>query len=83
MAAGRLIGTWGDELTTLGLPSAWACWILMRAAIYRKNFSASIAWVLFVPNACALRSLLIMLLAGRQPKDAQRYLRISIKRALQ
>jgi hypothetical protein len=25
LAAGSLIGTWGDALTTLGLPSAWAC----------------------------------------------------------
>src|SRR5262249_36585595 len=92
LAAGSLVGTWGDSLTILGLPSAWA-FLSMSASRYRKNFSASIAWVLLscfwterVPLDQlwdASNSSRKVLLAGRQPKDAKRYRRISIKQALQ
>src|SRR5438874_411837 len=37
---GSLIGTYGDELTILGLPSEWV-WPRIRDSKSRKNFSAS------------------------------------------
>ncbi|KJC35730.1 hypothetical protein UP09_31485 [Bradyrhizobium sp. LTSP885] len=37
---GSLTGTWGDVLTTRGLPSEWVG-LLSNVSRYKKNFSAS------------------------------------------
>jgi hypothetical protein len=42
VSLGSLIGTCGEELMTLGLPSKWA-WPRISDSKSRKNFSASMA----------------------------------------